>query len=62
MCQITPSEVAVVGEVDIEEVNIAEDYTHEVQFLLVNQRRFVKGAKIKFQHRCYGIAHYKKDL
>ena len=48
MCQITPSEVA---------VTVNEDKTHEVQFVLMNDRRLDKARTLQFQHKCNGIAH-----
>ncbi|XP_052245445.1 uncharacterized protein LOC127854442 [Dreissena polymorpha] len=53
MCKITASEVA---------VTVNQYDTHEVQFVLVNDGRLVKGRKLKFQHRCNGIAHNLQDL
>ncbi|KAH3718076.1 hypothetical protein DPMN_060874 [Dreissena polymorpha] len=48
MCKISPSKVA---------VTMDEDETHEVQFVSVNGGKLVKGSKLQFQHRCWGIAH-----
>ncbi|KAH3804918.1 uncharacterized protein LOC127835147 [Dreissena polymorpha] len=49
MCQITPSEVCVtVGK--------------EVQFIKVNNNQLVKDRKLKFQHKCLGIASHQGDL
>ncbi|KAH3891018.1 transcription intermediary factor 1-alpha-like [Dreissena polymorpha] len=50
MCKITPSEVAVAVK------------NFEVQFVSVNGGQLVKGRKLQFQHRCYGIAHNLQDL
>ncbi|XP_052274345.1 uncharacterized protein LOC127874187 [Dreissena polymorpha] len=49
MCQITPSEVAVA-------VN------NEVQFITVSQSQLAKGRKLKLQHYCTGIALHQGDL
>ncbi|KAH3836043.1 hypothetical protein DPMN_109412 [Dreissena polymorpha] len=49
ICQITPSEVGVtVGS--------------EVQFIKVNNNQLVKDRKLKFQHKCFGIASHQGDL
>ncbi|KAH3749182.1 hypothetical protein DPMN_183673 [Dreissena polymorpha] len=49
MCQITPTEVAVT-------------LNSEVQFITVNNRKLVKGRKLQLQHLCYGIACHQEDL
>ncbi|KAH3873574.1 hypothetical protein DPMN_036812 [Dreissena polymorpha] len=54
MCKITPSEVAVTV--------YQNEPKGEVQFVSVNGGQLVKGRKLQFQHRCYGIAHNLQDL
>ncbi|KAH3780391.1 hypothetical protein DPMN_158205 [Dreissena polymorpha] len=49
ICQITPSEVAVAMNV-------------EVQFITVSQSQLAKGRKLKLQHPCDCIAHHQGDL
>ncbi|XP_052213579.1 uncharacterized protein LOC127832260 [Dreissena polymorpha] len=49
MCQITPSEVAVA-------------MNNEVQFITVSQSQLTKGRKLELQHSCYSIAHHQGDL
>ncbi|KAH3770395.1 hypothetical protein DPMN_171680 [Dreissena polymorpha] len=53
MCEITPSNVAVV---------LNDDNTHEVQFITVSQSQLFPGRKFWLQHRCEGIAHDQGDL
>ncbi|KAH3718401.1 hypothetical protein DPMN_061205 [Dreissena polymorpha] len=53
ICQITPSEVAVV---------VNDDKTHEVQFVSVNDGRLVIGTNLNFEHSYFGIARYRKNL
>ncbi|XP_052251438.1 uncharacterized protein LOC127858383 [Dreissena polymorpha] len=53
MCQITPSEVAVI----VNDVN-----THEVQFITVKQSLLVPERKFQLKHACTGIAHNQGDL
>ncbi|XP_052223446.1 uncharacterized protein LOC127839212 [Dreissena polymorpha] len=53
MCHIASGEVAVA---------VDDDKTHEVQFVLVNDGRLVKGRKLQFEHGCYGIAHDGTNL
>ncbi|KAH3837725.1 hypothetical protein DPMN_111126 [Dreissena polymorpha] len=55
LCQTIPSEVAVT-------LNDHENYTHEVQFITVNNNMLVTGWKFQVLHTCYGIAHHQGDL
>ncbi|KAH3852943.1 hypothetical protein DPMN_095464 [Dreissena polymorpha] len=49
MCQITASEVGVTVRA-------------EIQFIKVNNNQLVKDRKLKFQHKCNGIAFHQEDL
>ncbi|KAH3882166.1 hypothetical protein DPMN_006097 [Dreissena polymorpha] len=49
MCLITPTEVAVCMQ-------------DEVQFITVSQSQLAKSRKLELQHRCKGIAHHQGDL
>ncbi|KAH3754149.1 hypothetical protein DPMN_188811 [Dreissena polymorpha] len=53
MCQITPSEVAVI----VDEGNI-----HEVQLITVNNRQLMAERRLQLQHLCAGIAFHQGDL
>ncbi|KAH3718404.1 hypothetical protein DPMN_061208 [Dreissena polymorpha] len=53
ICQITPSEVAVV---------VNNHNTHEVQFVSMHDSRLLMGTKLKFEHSCFGIARYRKNF
>ncbi|KAH3737435.1 hypothetical protein DPMN_044028 [Dreissena polymorpha] len=49
ICQITPSEVAVA-------------FNNEVQFITVSQSQLAKGRKLELPHSCYSIAHHQGIL
>ncbi|KAH3718875.1 hypothetical protein DPMN_061700 [Dreissena polymorpha] len=49
ICQITPSEVAV-------------PMNNEVQFITVSQSQLAIGRKLELQHSCISVAHHRGDL
>ncbi|KAH3850581.1 hypothetical protein DPMN_093003 [Dreissena polymorpha] len=54
ICQITPREVAVTVDDDIN--------THEVQFITVTKSMLVTERQFRLEHKCRGIAHHADDL
>lgn len=53
MCNVTPNEVA---------VTVNTKRTHEVQFFTVTDGQLRKSRTLRFDHKCYGIAIYQRDL
>ncbi|KAH3863912.1 uncharacterized protein LOC127866676 [Dreissena polymorpha] len=56
MCSIHSGQVAVAVE------DFGHHNLHEVHFITVNGSDLVKHRMLKFEHKCFGVAHSKGDL